>query len=353
MKVVLAGGGTAGHIEPALNLADEIMRRDSSSTVVALGTLRGLEGSLVPGRGYRLEYIPAVPLPRKPNLDLLSLPIRLNSAIKSARAIMRELNADVVVGFGGYVAMPAYFAARGQFPLVVHEANARPGLANRVGARFADAIAESVPGSLPNAIFTGNPLRAFIAELNRSESRAQARAYFGLNPTGQVLLVFGGSQGAHRINNAIGQAVRDGIFGSIQVLHAVGSKNNPPHAETENYKPISYIDRMDLAYAAADLALCRSGAMTVAEVSAVGLPSCFIPFPIGNGEQRLNCLAMVESGAALYVADEQFDAAYIREVIVPLISDTEKLNAMSQASKLFARPNAASRLADLVESVVK
>ena len=147
ISVLLAGGGTAGHIEPALAVADALVAADPSITVTALGTERGLETTLVPDRGYELRLIPAVPLPRKPSADLLTLPTRMRRAVKQTRAVMAERKVDVVVGFGGYVALPAYLAARGRMPIVVHKANARAGLANKIGARFATLVAAAVPGS--------------------------------------------------------------------------------------------------------------------------------------------------------------------------------------------------------------
>lgn len=348
MRVVLAGGGTAGHIEPALNLADELRRRDPTIDILALGTSRGLEVSLVPARGYALRLIPPVPLPRRIDAALLTLPARLRASVREAgRAID---GADVVVGFGGYVALPAYLAARGKVPIVVHEANAKPGLANRIGARLATAVAESVAGSLPGARLTGNPLRSAIAQLDRAAMRHQARDYFGLPQHAYVVLVFGGSQGAGRINAALRDALPR--MSGVAVLHAYGSRNEPVAPATDRYVPVPFIDRMDLAYAAADLAVCRSGAMTVAEVSAVGLPSIFVPLPIGNGEQSLNAASLVAAGAALQVPDGQFTASTLVDTVMPLAANEPELRRMSAAARGFGRRNAASLLADLVMEVI-
>jgi UDP-N-acetylglucosamine--N-acetylmuramyl-(pentapeptide) pyrophosphoryl-undecaprenol N-acetylglucosamine transferase len=225
MHVVLAGGGTAGHIEPAMNLADALRAKDPNIQVTALGTSKGLETTLVPARGYHLALIPAVPLPRRPNTDLASLPIRLRSAVRAVREVLDDTDASVVVGFGGYVAMPAYFAARKRTPIVVHEANARAGLANRIGARFTPYVAETVAGSLPNAELIGLPLRASIALLDRAARRAEARAYFGLAAELPTLLVSGGSQGARRLNDLVTEAASDLIAAGVQILHVVGPRN--------------------------------------------------------------------------------------------------------------------------------
>ncbi len=225
-SVLLAGGGTAGHIEPALAVADALLAIDPTIRITALGTERGLETTLVPARGYELRLIPAVPLPRKPSKDLLTLPGRMRAAIKATRAIMAEREVDVVVGFGGYVALPAYLAARGRVPIVIHEANATAGLANKIGARFAVAVAAAVEGSgLKGARVVGNPVRRSLSELDRAGLRAQAREFFGLDPDAPTLLVFGGSQGAQRINAAVSAAAPDLAAAGIGVLHAYGRRN--------------------------------------------------------------------------------------------------------------------------------
>ncbi|HEX5254476.1 MAG TPA: glycosyltransferase, partial [Mycobacterium sp.] len=207
ISVVIAGGGTAGHVEPALALADAVRRAAPEARITALGTQRGLETTLVPQRGYPLELIPAVPLPRRLSADLLALPVRLRAAVRRVREVLDAVAADVVVGFGGYVALPAYLAARGRVPIVVHEANARAGLANKIGARFADRILAAVPDSgLPRAEVIGIPLRRAISSLDRRALRAQAREHFGLDPAAPTLLVTGGSQGARSLNTAVSGA---------------------------------------------------------------------------------------------------------------------------------------------------
>ena len=353
MNIVLAGGGTAGHIEPALNLADQLKSIDPKINITALGTSRGLEVSLVPARGYALELIPAVPMPRKFNGDLVTLPTRLRSAIKFTRELLERLEADVVVGFGGYVSIPAYLAARGEVPIVVHEANARAGLANRVGARFADAVAETVAGSLPRAQLIGIPLRKSIETLDRAALRAEGRKAFGIAQDATCILVFGGSQGAMKLNSVIGQCITTGVFGDISVIHAVGSKNDAPVAESDTYRPLNYIDRMDLAYAAADFVIGRAGAMTVAELTAVGLPACFIPLPIGNGEQSLNAQPVVDAGGAVMVSDSEFTPGFVSSVLLPIVRSKEVLVNMAQASAGLGHKKSASDLADLVLSIAR
>jgi len=263
VSVVVAGGGTAGHVEPALALADAVRRAVPEARITALGTQRGLETTLVPQRGYPLELIPAVPLPRKPSAELLRLPLRVRAAVRRVREVLDAVAADVVVGFGGYVALPAYLAARGRVPIVVHEANARAGLANKVGARFASRVLAAVPGSgLPRAEVIGIPLRQAISSLDRVALRAGARQHFGLDAAAPTLLVTGGSQGARSLNTAVSGAAAELGAAGIGVLHAHGRRNSVQVVAVPGAPPyvaVPYLERMDLAYAAADAVLANSG----------------------------------------------------------------------------------------------
>ncbi len=352
MHVVLAGGGTAGHVEPALALADALRRLDPSVGITALGTATGLEARLVPARGYELATIPRVPLPRRPTLDLLRVPGRVSGAVRQTRAHLDRVGADVVVGFGGYVALPAYLAARRRgTPSVVHEANARAGLANRVGARLTPFVAAAVEGSgLRGARVLGIPLRQAVSTLDRAASRAEARALFGLGD-GPVLLVTGGSQGAQRLNAAVTGAAPALLAAGVQVLHVAGPKNadavRAAVPEDPRYVVVAYADRMDLAYAAADLVVCRAGAMTCAELSAVGLPAVYVPLPIGNGEQALNARPVVDAGGGLLVDDAAFDAEHVRG-LVPLVTDPAQLERMSAAASGSGSRDADVALARMV-----
>ena len=358
MHVVLAGGGTAGHIEPALALADALRRQDPTVGITALGTERGLETRLVPDRGYDLELIPAVPLPRKPTPELITVPGRLRGTIKAAEQVLERTKADCVVGFGGYVALPGYLAAkRLGVPIVVHEANARPGLANKIGSRYTRFVAVSTPDSkLRHARYIGIPLRRSIATLDRMAMRAEARAAFGLDAGLPTLLVSGGSQGARRLNEVV-QVIAPTLQRSgVQILHAVGPKNELPQVDNmpgmPPYIPVSYLDRMDLAYAAADMMLCRAGAMTVAELSAVGLPAAYVPLPIGNGEQRLNAQPVVKAGGGLLVDDAELSPEWIQNNVLPVLTDPHRLLDMSRAAAEFGRRDADELLVGMVYEAI-
>jgi UDP-N-acetylglucosamine--N-acetylmuramyl-(pentapeptide) pyrophosphoryl-undecaprenol N-acetylglucosamine transferase len=364
LSVVLAGGGTAGHVEPAMAVADALSALDPQVRITALGTRRGLETRLVPERGYRLELITPVPLPRKPTGDLARLPPRVWRAVRETRAVLDAVDADVVVGFGGYVALPAYLAARGipgrrrRIPVVIHEANARAGLANRVGACTADRVLSAVPDSgLRRAEVVGVPVRAAITALDRAALRAEARAHFGFADDARVLLVFGGSQGAVSLNRAVSGAAADLAAAGVAVLHAHGPKNTlelrtPAHGDPP-YVAVPYLDRMDLAYAAADMVICRSGAMTVAEVSAVGLPAIYVPLPIGNGEQRLNALPVVNAGGGMVVADAALTPGLVAQQVAGLLTDPVRLAAMTAAAARVGHRDAARQVAQAALDIAK
>jgi UDP-N-acetylglucosamine--N-acetylmuramyl-(pentapeptide) pyrophosphoryl-undecaprenol N-acetylglucosamine transferase len=355
VHVVLAGGGSAGHVEPMMNTADALRRADAAVGISALGTAEGLESRLVPLRGYQLAIVPKVPLPRRPGLDLLRVPGRLRTAVKAARAHLEATDASVVVGFGGYVSVPAYLAARRRgTPIVVHEQNARAGIANRLGAHWATTVAAAVGGSgLKNAHVIGIPLRTSITQLDRKARRPTARASFGLTE-GPVLLVTGGSLGARRINTAVADAVTDFAAVGVQVLHITGAARYDEVREQlgsvvpETHHVHDYVDGMDAAYAAADLVLCRAGANTCAELAAVGLPAVYVPLPIGNGEQALNARPIVDAGGGLLVDDDDLDAAWIRRHVIPLLLDTPRLQAMGAKAAALGHPDADDALARLV-----
>ncbi len=372
LSVIVAGGGTAGHIEPAMAVADALRRLDPSIRITALGTSRGLETTLIPERGYPLELIPPVPLPRKPTADLLRLPGRVRAAVARTRAVIDEVQADVIIGFGGYVCVPAYLSAgRGMrrrsrpVPLVVHEANVKAGIANKVGARRAVRVLAAVPNSgvrargRADAEVVGIPVRESIATLDRAGLRARAREHFGLPEQGPMLLVFGGSQGARRLNEAVAGAAAQLLAAGVSVLHAHGPKNTldlggvDPDSGRDGakYVAVPYLSRMDLAYAAADAAVCRSGAMTVAEVSAVGLPAFYVPLPHGNGEQEFNARPIVAKGGGRIVSDAEMTPKYVIDEVVALLTDPAALTNMSVAAAGAGHRDAADEVARIVVEV--
>jgi UDP-N-acetylglucosamine--N-acetylmuramyl-(pentapeptide) pyrophosphoryl-undecaprenol N-acetylglucosamine transferase len=354
LSVVLAGGGTTGHVAPLLALADCLRRRDPTTKIVALGTAEGLESRLVPAAGYDLAVMPRVPLPRRPTPDLLRLPGRLTGAISAAAAAIE--GADVLVGFGGYVSAPAYLAARRLgVPIVVHEANARPGVANRLGARFTSYVAVTFPGTpLHGGKVLGLPLRRQITTLDRVSQRETARIALGLHPHLTTLFVTGGSLGAQRLNETFGASARLLVHSGIQVLHTAGKGKMVPFdgEQPAGYVVVEYLDRMDLAYAAADAVVCRAGAGNVSEVTALGLPAAYVPLPIGNGEQKLNAEPVVVAGGGLLVDNADCVPSWVASTLLPLLADPQRLAAMGRAAAAFGIRDGDERLADMVEAAI-
>ncbi|MCW2791115.1 MAG: murG [Nocardioides sp.] len=351
MRVLLAGGGTAGHTSPLLATADALRRLDPSVEITCLGTPRGLENRVVPEAGYPLELIAPVPMPRRPGADLLKVPARLSGAVRETIAVLDRVRPDVVVGYGGYVSVPAYLAARRRgLPLVVHEQNALPGLANRLGARVATRVAVSFPATpLRHAEYVGLPIRRMISQLDRASRRAEARAFFGLDPERPTLLVTGGSQGARRLNGSVSGAARALADAGVQVLHVVGPNGDAsPEPTGVPYVVLDFVDRMDLAYAAADLVVCRGGASSVTEAAAVGLPAVFVPLPIGNGEQELNARPVVDAGGGLLVADAALTPEWVASTVPALATDGPRLAAMGSAAAGLIPRDADEKLARIV-----
>jgi UDP-N-acetylglucosamine--N-acetylmuramyl-(pentapeptide) pyrophosphoryl-undecaprenol N-acetylglucosamine transferase len=358
VRVAVAGGHSAGHIEPMMNFAYALSRLEPTAEITALGTVRGLDTTLIPARGYPLELIPPVPLPRGLDHGLLRMPGQLRNAVWAAGTVLDRLRAEVVVGFGGYVAGPAYLAARRRgLPIVVHEANARPGLANRLGARMTTSVFTAAPGvRLPHALAIGIPLRPAIAGLDRAASRDVARRRFGLRPDGPVLIATGGSQGAGTINDAVSGAAAALRRAGVQVLHITGAQHSVEVAGGDSLAPpyvvVPYVEAMHFAYAAADFAICRSGAMTCAELAAVGLPAAFVPLPLRGGEQRLNATSVVAAGGAMLVDDADLDSAWIENTLIPVLIDPGRLAAMSARISEAGAPNADVVLARHVLTVL-
>ncbi len=353
-SVLLAGGGTAGHISPLLATAQELAKRHPEARITVLGSNGGLEERLVPAAGLDLRLIPKVAFPRRPSADALRFPLALRDAVSRAGAIVDDVKPQVVVGFGGFVSPPAFAAARRRkIPVVVHEQNARPGLANRAGARLTPYVATTFRTTqLPHARVLGMPLRSEISQLVRSVGRAEARAFFGLQPGLPTVLVTGGSLGAARINAAFADSAQQLSSAGIQVLHVTGRGKEfdaPATAGGVPYVVLPYVDRMDLAYVAADLAVTRAGAGMVCELATVGLPAVFVPLPVGNGEQRLNAAEMVAAGGAQLVPDEYFTAEWIDLQLIPLMKDDSRLDAMARAAHDGGHGSAAADLVTLIE----
>jgi UDP-N-acetylglucosamine--N-acetylmuramyl-(pentapeptide) pyrophosphoryl-undecaprenol N-acetylglucosamine transferase len=353
-RFLLAGGGTAGHVNPLLALADAIIADDDSNQVWALGTREGLESTLVPQRGYELLTVERLPFPRRPSWYAMSFPFRFIRAIGQVKRYLKSHQIDVVVGFGGYASAPAYLAAKSLgIPSVVHEANALPGWANKLGAKSAEAVGVTFNSTpIENATFVGMPLRQEIEALVMNSDKESARLHFGLDPDTITLLVTGGSLGAKRINETIEKSRRVLSAAGIQVLHIMGGRSELPEVHEKDYVRIAYCDRMDLAISASDFAVSRAGSSTVSEFSALGLPAAYVPYPVGNGEQKLNVSDVVGADGALLVLDSDFDDAYVANTLVPLISNSRALAEMAKSAKKAGISDGTARLLALVKGVL-
>lgn len=381
LRVLLAGGGTAGHVNPLLATAaalrDPSTGGDERAEILVLGTREGLEERLVPEAGYELAHVPRVPMPRRPTGDLFMLPRRLQRAVAAAGEAIARVDAQVVVGFGGFVSTPAYLAARqAGVPVVIHEQNARPGLANRLGAGWAAAVALTfastrLKASRGRTEVTGLPLRpaigALAAERADADGAARARsagaAALGLDPRLPTLLITGGSLGAQHLNEVIASSLPR-LPAELQVLHLTGrDKDEPVRAALERavaegacapdlmdrYHVLDYLSAMERAYACADGVICRSGAGTVAELTALGLPALYVPLPIGNGEQRLNATDCVAAGGGRLVPDGDLTADDIVS-FTDLLADAEARTRAAEAAASTGVRDAAARLAALIRS---
>ncbi|OLT09535.1 undecaprenyldiphospho-muramoylpentapeptide beta-N-acetylglucosaminyltransferase [Kocuria sp. CNJ-770] len=354
-SVLLAGGGTAGHVSPLLAVAAALREQAPGARLTAVGTASGMETRLVPQAGLALELVDRVPLPRRISVDLVRLPGRLLAAVRQAGEVLDRVRPDVVVGVGGYVCTPVYLAAaRRGLPVVVHEANARPGLANRVGARWARTVATAFPGTpLRGAVTVGMPMRREIAGLDRAGRRDDALRSFGLDPDVPTVVVTGGSSGALNMNRTVAAVAGEVAAHGHQLLHVTGrgkqvTRDDGTLLEAPGYVQVEYVDGMERVYAAADLLVARAGAATVSEVAAVGLPAVFVPLPVGNGEQSLNAASLVAAGAARLVPDDAFTPGWYREHVHPLLAEPDRLAAMAAASREHGVRDADAVLARLI-----
>lgn len=352
---LLAGGGTAGHVNPLLTVAAALIQRAPTDRVIALGTKEGLESRLVPAAGIELLTIEKLPFPRRLGFWSIVFPFKFFSAVSTIRRYIREHAIDIVVGFGGYVSAPAYIAARQEkISLVIHEANALPGIANRIGNRFASAAGKTFrAANLAHTEFVGMPLRTSITALATKKDVAAARAHFGLRPDQFTLLVTGGSLGARSINQTIESSRPLLAAAGIQVLHIVGGSSELEEVSDSQYVRIRYLDQMELAMAASDFAVSRAGAATVSEFSAIGLPALYIPYPVGNGEQKYNLQDVLAAGGAVTVSDSDFTPEYVRSTLIPMLSDSKALAQMSESAKQAGVLDGTERFIALIDQVLE
>ncbi len=362
MRVLIAAGGTAGHVSPALALARELADVHGAEVRFA-GAPRGQEERLVGEAGFAFEPVETAPFVRRASLrNVTGLLVVLGSVRRSGRHVA---DADVVVGMGGYASVPVGVAAlRARRPLVVHEQNAVPGLANRLFAWRARAVAVSFADTAPTfprrtpTIVTGNPVRSAIVAVREDRERLAKEAHetLELEPTRQTVVVFGGSQGARHIGQAVTEAVQElADRDDLQLLVLTGAANLEsvrhaiPSGTALRVRALPFLDQMELAYAAADLVVCRAGASSVAEVSVCGLPSVLVPYPYATRRhQDANARALSRAGAAIVVPDDVLNGRLLAARVRDLLGDPARLAEMGRRAIAWARPDAAGALAHVV-----
>jgi UDP-N-acetylglucosamine--N-acetylmuramyl-(pentapeptide) pyrophosphoryl-undecaprenol N-acetylglucosamine transferase len=358
MKVLVAGGGTAGHVFPALALASRLA--SDGHEVRFAGTTSGQESRLVPAAGFRFEPIEARPLERRVSARSVTGAWTAVRSVGVCRPMVAW--ADVVVGMGGYVSVPVALATlRSRRPLVLHEQNAVPGLANRVLARPARTVAlafAEARRALPRrarTVVTGNPVREEIAAVPRDRERLRAEAWgaLDLSEGPRTIVAFGGSQGALHLNRAVTDALRRLDLRDLQVLLLSG----PAHPEAVRsalppgrpIRVLGFLERMELAYAVADLVIARAGATTIAEIAVCGIPSLLIPYPYATGRhQEANARALQRAGGATMLLDEELDGGVLAERVGWLLADPDRLRRMGERARAWSRPHAAESLARAV-----
>ncbi|KAB7785702.1 UDP-N-acetylglucosamine--N-acetylmuramyl-(pentapeptide) pyrophosphoryl-undecaprenol N-acetylglucosamine transferase [Bifidobacterium cebidarum] len=375
--IVLSGGGTAGHVNPLLAVADAIRDIEPDARISVIGTAVGLERNLVPNAGYELDTIEKVPFPRRSNLYMLKFPFKWKRETAKVRGILEARHADVVAGFGGYTSAPVYATAhRMGIPIAIHEQNARAGMANKLGARWADFIGTVYdntglkPGSNTRIQRVGLPLRPAVAALaerferDRQAVRREAAQQLGVDPTRPLVLITGGSLGAQSLNRAIASSAAD-LLAHAQIIHLTGkgkieevrdlvsrSAGSQVLAElgedaqgTGDYHVAEYLERIDLAFACADLVICRAGAGSVSELAALGLPAIYVPLPIGNGEQRFNAEPVVQAGGGILVADRDMTPAWVHDHVPQLLADHDTLAEFGNKAWQYGIRDAAAVMA--------
>ena len=357
MRILFTGGGTGGHIYPAIAVAEQILNKSPGSEILFIGGIRKIEKKIIDDAGFVMKTIQVKGLPRKISPALIPFIWKLGLSVITSMQIIRGFKPSVIMGTGGYVSGPPIIAARTMgIPVVLQEQNSYPGITTKKLARFARIVflgfqdAKVYFGEKVNTIVTGNPVRKDI----RTGDRNAASAEFGLDSELKTILVFGGSQGSQAINCALAEIVEDIANHSIQVIWQTGANE---FNEWKGYddcsggrvRVVPYIDDMRSAYAASDLAVCRAGAMTIAEITACGLPGIFIPLPTAaENHQEYNAKSLVDSGAASMIPEKDLTPGTLKSEILGVITSEERLKVMSRKSGELGILDAADTIAGII-----
>ena len=356
MKLLLAGGGTGGHLFPAVALAEMLKSQDAAAQILFVGTKHGLEYRVLPKLGWDLETVNISGFAGKGLMSKMAVIAKLAQSILQGRRILKSFRPDAVIGVGGYASAPLVIAAKTMnLPVLLHEQNAIPGLTNKMLSRWADRVCVAFEQTLKeftgaNSFFTGNPLRSGISDCP------------GAGNEPPTLLIFGGSRGARAINAAICAALPQlrGVLPEIKMIHQTGDddfervndayqQSGYPEARIE-----AFITDMSAVYRQADLVVCRAGATTIAELTACGRPSIMIPYPHAAGDhQKANALALVEKQAAIMLEQKDLCTDLLVETISGLLSDRERLQAMATAAKQQGKHDAAETILDICREMIE
>jgi len=362
LRVIIAGGGTAGHINPGIAVAKLIKQKDKNADILFIGTRRGLETKLVPREGFDLRLIKVRGFKRKLSLDTFIAVKELFQGLLEARRIIKEFKPDVVIGTGGYVCGPVLFnACRMKIPTLIHEQNAFPGVTNRILSRIVDAVAISFKESgqyfkyAKKLVYTGNPVRMEIIQADRQASREK----LGIRPNDTFVVIFGGSLGAERINETVVEMLKKYSM-DCKILFGTGNAQYESIAkELEGVRSSSvlvvpYIYDMGSAMAAADLVICRAGAITCSELTALGVPSIMIPSPnVVANHQEHNARSLEKNGASIIILERDLSGDILYEQMVRLLKDKEQLNKMAKNAKKIGITNAVDKIYSIIDELVK
>lgn len=362
-RVIISGGGTGGHIFPAIAIADEIKRRNPEAEILFVGAKGKMEMDKVPAAGYKIEGLTIAGLQRKITMSNFLLPFKLASSMLKARSIVRNFKPQVVVGVGGYASGPTLKAATMlRVPALIQEQNSFPGKTNKLLAKNVRSICTAYEGldrffPKDKIVLTGNPVRS---EMVQTEGKQiEALTYYGLDPNKKTVLIIGGSLGAKTLNESVMESYDVLRDSDVQVLWQCGKlyiedlKNRLEGKEAENIKLTMFIDRMDYAYAVADTIISRAGAISVSELCIVGKPVILVPSPnVAEDHQTKNAMALVDKGAAVLVKDADARKDLVK-VALELINDVNKKETLSKEIKQLAKPEATKSIVDEIERIAK
>ncbi len=362
-RVIISGGGTGGHIFPALAIANEISKRNSDAEILFVGALGRMEMEKIPAAGYKIIGLPVMGFPRKPGMKMFTFFIRLMRSASMARKIVKEFKPQVAVGVGGYASGPLLRAVASKgIPTLIQEQNSYAGITNKLLSKKVNAICVAYTKMeryfpAEKIILTGNPVRESLIQSN--VDRKEAMNYFGLQENEKVILVIGGSLGARSVNNAVLKSVDEIAKSGIRVIWQTGAfyyeqiQSELKDSKPENLQIHQFISRMDLAYAVASIIISRAGAGTISELCLVGKPVILVPSPnVAEDHQTKNALALAEKDAAIMIPDNEIDGKLLSEAI-QLINDEKKCKGLSENIKNLAKPNATKDIVDEVEKILR